>query len=654
MTLPAGFLDELRARVSLSALVGRSVTWDRGRSNASRGDWWAPCPFHHEKTPSFHVDDRKGFYHCFGCGAKGDAVTFLRETRNLGFMEAVEALAQEAGLPMPARDPEAARRSEARAGLAEVMEACVRHYRLQLQTAAAAEARAYLGRRGLDEAALKRFEIGFAPDARRGLAEAMAGKAEEDALVRAGMLIRPDDGGRPYDRFRGRIMFPIRDAQGRCIAFGGRAMSAEARAKYLNSPQTELFDKGRSLYNHGPAREAAGKAGRLIAAEGYMDVIALVRAGFAEAVAPLGTAVTEHQLALMWRMADEPVVALDGDRAGRTAAERLAELALGHLAPGKSLRFAFMPADKDPDELLREQGPAAMEAALAAALPLDEVIWRKLLAGRDLSAPERRAAFDADLRAALRRIPDPGVRAHYAEAMRARRADLFGAGRRTRAPWAQGRGRRGFGFAEARAAPPTPETRASLLAAGPEAAARLRECALLRAALHHPAVAERHEEALRALPIRHADLAELRERLLDALPDALAEDDPPAALIAAVARMLGGDPFARLAAPDLAPALGPGAPASRAEPAFAEALDRHAILASLEAERAAAAEDISVDTADEIAHRLAYISREREEAARRRTESGDGAGDDDLDRAAARLRALIEAEPWVRRSRRGN
>ena len=669
MTLPSGFLDDLRARVSLSALVGRSVTWDRARSQPGKGDWWAPCPFHSEKTASFHVDDRKGYYYCFGCQAKGDAVTFLRETRNLGFMEAVEALAAEAGVPMPARDPGAARRAEARKGLAEVMEACVRHCRLQLQTAAGAEARAYLARRGLDAEMLARFEIGFAPDLRRGLVEAMAGKLDTDDLVRAGMLIAPEDGGAPYDRFRGRIMFPIRDGQGRCIAFGGRAMDPNARAKYLNSPETELFDKGRSLYNLGPAREAAGKAGRLVVAEGYMDVIALTRAGVPEAVAPLGTAVTESQLQMLWRLADEPVVALDGDAAGRRAAGKLADLALGLLAPGKSLRFCLLPEGRDPDDLLREGGPAAVAAALAKTVALDALVWDRLVEGRDLAAPERRAAFDAELRALLRRIPDPGVRAHYAEAMRARRAALFGpaAGARTgfgrRAGFGGLRGSafgglRGggfaggrFGFAEASAGPPRPETRASALGSG-AGAVRLREARLLAGALHHPVLAARHEEALRDLPSVDAELTGLREALLDLAPAALEAPDPAAALRAALTGRLGGDPFARLGAgPD--PALAPGAPAARAAAAFAEALARHALMASALAEAEAAAAEISAETADEISHRLAYINREREAAARSRPDSDPAGTDPDgPDDPAARLRAIEAAQPWVRRGRR--
>ena len=303
MSLPPGFLDELRTRLSLVDVVGRKVMWDARKSNQGKGDMWAPCPFHHEKSASFHVDDRKGFYYCFGCHAKGDAISFVRETENVGFMEAVEILAGEAGLPMPARDPQAQQKADRRTVLSEVMEQAVQFFRLQLRTGAAGAARAYLDRRGLAPATLERFEIGFAPDSWQGLWDHLRAKDVSEELILAAGLARPSQkGGRPYDTFRGRIIFPIRDARGRAIAFGGRAMDPNDNAKYLNSPETELFDKSRNLYNIGPAREACGKGLPLIVAEGYMDVIALVEAGFGGAVAPLGTAVTEEQLRLMWRM----------------------------------------------------------------------------------------------------------------------------------------------------------------------------------------------------------------------------------------------------------------------------------------------------------------------------------------------------------------
>lgn len=430
MSLPPGFLDELRNRLPLSQVVGRKVIWDPRKSNRAKGDFWAPCPFHTEKSASFHVDDRKGFYYCFGCHAKGDAVSFVKETENVGFVEAVEILAREAGMVMPARDPQAAQKADRRTELVRVMEEAVKYFRLQLNTQAGAAARDYLARRRLGASALERFEIGFAPDSRNGLFQALTGKGiAPDLIVDAGLCIRPDEGGTPYDRFRGRIIFPIRDARGRAISLGGRAMDPNARAKYLNGPETELFDKGRNLYNLGPAREACGKGKPLIVAEGYVDVIALVEAGFTGAVAPLGTAITEDQLKLMWRIADEPVIALDGDAAGLRAGLRLVDLALPLLEAGKALRFAILPGGQDPDDLIKAEGREAMERVLASAKPMVDLLWQRETEGKVFDSPERKAALDKSLRAALKKIADPSIRTHYGEDIKRLREELFGLSR---------------------------------------------------------------------------------------------------------------------------------------------------------------------------------------------------------------------------------
>ncbi|MFW5881820.1 MAG: DNA primase, partial [Roseicyclus sp.] len=425
MSLPPGFLDELKSRTSLAQVAGRKVTWDLRKSNQGKGDMWAPCPFHHEKTASFHVDDRKGFFYCFGCQEKGSVFDFVMKTENMGFMETVERLAREAGMTMPARDPRAAAKADRMTVLAQATEAAVGFFRLQLKTQGAAEARAYLAGRGLSPETLDRFEIGFAPPGRDATLAALTGKGIPQAdLIEAGLATKPDDGRAPYDAFRNRIVFPIRDPRGRCIGFGGRAMDPNDRAKYLNSRETPLFDKGRALYNHGPARTAAGKGQPLIVAEGYMDTIALVEAGFEAAVAPLGTAITETQLQMLWRIAPEPIVALDGDRAGLRAAERLVDLALPHLGPDRSLRFALMPEGKDPDDLIREGGRAAMQAVLDGAEPLDVLLWRRETEGQVFDTPERRAGLDARLRGAIARIQDGGLRRHYGEALAALRREL--------------------------------------------------------------------------------------------------------------------------------------------------------------------------------------------------------------------------------------
>ena len=627
MSLPPGFLDELRNRTSLSRVVGRKVTWDNRKSNQAKGDFWAPCPFHQEKTASFHVDDRKGYYYCFGCHAKGDAVSFLREAENMGFMEAIEVLARDAGMQMPARDPQAAQRADRRSQLAEVMEAAVQHYRIQLRTTAGAAARDYLSRRKLSEADRDRFEIGFAPEGWQGLWDHLKAKGIVDDLILAAGLAKPSTKGKaPYDVFRNRIMFPIRDARGRCIAFGGRAMDPGDSAKYLNSPETELFDKGRSLYNHGPAREAAGKGEPLIVAEGYMDVIALVTAGFHAAVAPLGTAITEDQLRLLWRIHPEPLVMLDGDTAGIRAAMRLVDLALPMLEAGYGLRFVILPEGMDPDDLIRARGPQAMRDLLETAQPMVNLLWQRETEGKVFDSPERKAALDKTLRETLKRIADPSIRAHYGEEIKRLRWDLFGAARpATR----RGTPRRG---SEPQA--PLPVTRTSLLATpgGAEIEEHLREAMILAICVTHPLCITRFESQLEAIALRDSGHDRLRHALLSAAhgPDAADAD----AFRNKIEMTAGADleKLMQLAHVRIAPPVRNFEDSDLATMCLAEEL------AKLEARRGAAAEveDAMADNMDPLANEGLTWRLEQATAARHRAEKSKLDDDMDLgeDRAA--------------------
>lgn len=496
MSLPPGFLDELRTRLSLASVVGRKVTWDMRRSNLGKGDMWAPCPFHQEKSASFHVDDRKGYYYCFGCHAKGDAVTFVKETENVGFMEAVQILATEAGLQMPSRDPVATQKSDRRTELARVMEEAVNFYRLQLKTTQASAARDYLAKRKLKPDAQDRWHIGYAPDSRQALFHALTAKGiAPDLLIDAGLCAKPDDGGAPYDRFRGRIIFPIRDGRGRAISLGGRAMDPNARAKYLNGPETDLFDKGRNLYNHAPAREAAGKGQSLIVAEGYMDVIALSEAGFEATVAPLGTAVTEDQLRLMWRIHNEPIIALDGDTAGIRAALRVIDLALPLLEAGKGLRFAVLPPGLDPDDLIKAQGAPAMQRVIDDALPMVRMLWNRETDGKDLDSPERKATLRKGLREAVMRVRDPDIRRYYAEAFK-----HFEAVELRPKDWLPAFRRKGEKAVQHFA---SPQAKASLLARMStfRAIEHMRESAILAVCLRYPHVIGPFEHGLETLEL---------------------------------------------------------------------------------------------------------------------------------------------------------
>ncbi len=426
MSLPPGFLEELRARISVSQVVGRKVSWDMKKSNQSKGDMWAPCPFHQEKTASFHVDDRKGFYYCFGCHAKGDAISFVKETENVNFIEAVEILAKEAGLQMPQQDPLAKEKSSYRDELFKIMELSVRFYQRSLSSAKGERAREYIKSRQLTSKIIDDFELGFAANNRTDLFDYLSDKnIPEQHIIDTGMCLRPDDGGTVYDRFRDRIMYPIRDSRGRCIAFGGRAMSKNARAKYLNSPETKLFDKGRSLYNFSTARAALNSQSSLIVAEGYMDVIALSQANFKASVAPLGTAITKDQLTLIWRISPEPVIALDGDRAGIGAAYRLVDVALPLIETGKTIKFALMPEGYDPDDLIKERGRDAMQNFVDQSISLADLLWRRETDGFSFNNPETRADLDKRLDLALSNIRDRQLKYHYQQHFKDLKWDAF-------------------------------------------------------------------------------------------------------------------------------------------------------------------------------------------------------------------------------------
>jgi len=408
VTLSPQWLDELRARTVLSAVIAPSVKLIR----AGR-EWKACCPFHNEKTPSFTVNDDKGFYHCFGCGAHGDAIRFLTDHRGMPFMDAVKELAGKAGMDVPAPDPQAKERAERTASLSDVMAAVASWYSEQLNGRAGAEARDYLKRREIDPATIQRFGLGFSPDSRSALKRALE-KLGEDRLVETGMLIKPEEGGDSYDRFRGRLMFPIRDPRGRVIGFGGRILGP-GEPKYLNSPDTPLFDKGRTLYNIDRAAPASRAAKRLIVVEGYMDVIGLDRAGISEVVAPNGTAVTEAQLERMWRLDPSPILCFDGDSAGRKAAIRAATRALPHIRPDRTLRFVELPAGQDPDDVVRTGGRDAFEALLGEPEPLDARLWRHELEAQPLTTPEAWAGLKDRLVAHAATIGHPELGRLYRE-----------------------------------------------------------------------------------------------------------------------------------------------------------------------------------------------------------------------------------------------
>jgi DNA primase len=530
MRFPPSFLDEIRQRVSLVDVVGRKV-----RLQKKGREFGGLCPFHNEKTPSFTVVEEKGFYHCFGCGAHGDVIRFLTENEGVPFPEAVERLAGEAGLQMPEYTPEQAAAEEKRSTLYEVMDAATRWFISQLGGQGADTARAYLDNRGLTSETIRTFAMGFAPDRNDGLKTALlARNFSEEQMIDCGLLIKPDDGRPSFDRFRSRIMFPITDRQDRVIAFGGRAMDKNAKAKYMNSPETPLFHKGHNLYNFSRARRAAFDASQIIVAEGYMDVIALAQAGFEEAVAPLGTAVTEDQLGLLWRITGEPILCFDGDNAGQKAAGRALERALPLLKAGQSLQFAIMPEGEDPDSLVQNEGAEAFQIILDKATSLVDLLWETMTGGVDVSTPERRAGLERKVFTQLSQVKDDQVKVFYQKEYRSRLNDLFGVKKSTqRTKFKKNAGPFGRGFNQRRTSqsrygidktvglipdstPGFAKTRVGR-AQGNEVVTNYLEDLLMLIIINHPAILTLNIDDFESIGFLQEDLSRVRDSLINAI-----------------------------------------------------------------------------------------------------------------------------------------
>ena len=540
------FLDELRARLPVSEVVGRRVKLRKqGR------EFIGLSPFNKEKSPSFTVNDQKGFFHDFSSGKHGDIFGFVMETEGVGFPEAVERLAQLAGVPLPKVSREDEARDAWRKTLYDVMELAAKFFEATLASRAGAKARGYLADRGLDSATQLKFRLGYATNERFALKEHLGshGIPVED-MVESGLLIAGDDIPLPFDRFRDRVMFPITDLRGRIIAFGGRALEKDAQAKYLNSPETPLFHKGATLYNIASARQAAHDGATVVAVEGYVDVIAMVTAGFAATVAPLGTALTEDQLALLWKMADEPVLCFDGDNAGLRAAYRAVELAMPRLKPGKSLKFAMLPQGQDPDDLVRSAGRDAVNDVIGAARPLADMLWARETEGHSFATPERRAALEARVNEVTSGIADHSVRKYYRQDFNARLAQFFAPAQVPRGNFQRGQGqgqawrgqdwreRGGSNWQPRSGAPQRPATggkntpyvvvsqqlAASPLHRGHRTAVPRREALILQAALNYPWLLHDHLEEFASLEFRHADAEKLKNALVDIAAHAAAAD----------------------------------------------------------------------------------------------------------------------------------
>jgi DNA primase len=525
MRFSDAFLDEIRQRLPISQVVGEHVIWDKRKSQPGRGDFWACCPFHGEKTPSFHADDRKGIYHCFGCQKTGDHFRFLTEKAGMSFPEAVEKLAGMAGVPMPARDERDEARQEARKSLFDVMDMAAKYFEAALVHNIGARARGYLFERGVTAQAQARFRIGFAPDSRNGLKEHLAANGvTAQEMMDTGLVASREDDPLTYDRFRNRVMFPITDFRGRIVAFGGRALSADVPAKYLNSPETVLFQKRLVLYNGMDARKAARDGKPVVVVEGYLDVIASVMAGFEGTVAPMGTALTEDHLQLLWRMSDGPILCFDGDSAGIRAAERATGLILPLLTPGKTVKIATLPEGLDPDDLIKAQGRNAFADVLDRSRSLSDVVWSLETGGIVPETPEARAALEARLRERANSIGDQSVRRHYMQAFDEKLAAFFQPVRQQRWDGPRndrrpgGRGQYGQPYGQRG----TPRLVVSdtlrnsrMLKPGLAADPSPREAVILMSLINHPALAETRLEGLAHLEFGSPSARKLFSALLD-------------------------------------------------------------------------------------------------------------------------------------------
>jgi DNA primase len=533
------FLDELRARLPVSEVVGKRVKLMR-----SGREFKGLSPFNKEKTPSFFVNDQKQAWFDFSSQKNGSIFDFIMLTEGVSFPEAVERLAQMAGVPLPKVSHEDQARDARAKTLHEVMELAAKFYQDTLASRAGAKARGYLADRGLDPATQLKFRLGYASSERFALKEHLGSHSiPVEDMVEAGLLVAGGDIPVPFDRFRDRVMFPITDLRGRVIAFGGRAMEKDAAAKYLNSPETPLFHKGSTLYNIASARPAAHDGQIVIAVEGYVDVIAMVTAGFAATVAPLGTALTEDQLALLWKMADEPVLCFDGDNAGLRAAFRAVELAMPRLKPGKSLKFALLPQGQDPDDLVRSAGREAVAEVIGAARPLAAMLWTRETEGHTFDTPERRAALEARINEVTAGIGDDAVRKYYRQDFQTRLQQLFAPAQGARGNFQQrGQGQnwrdRPKDQWQRSGGPKRPEVgsrntpyvvvsqqlAASPVHRGARTSVPLREALILQAALNYPWLLHDHLEELASLEFRYADAEKLKSALIDIAAHSAAPD----------------------------------------------------------------------------------------------------------------------------------
>ena len=646
MKFSDSFLDEIRARLPVSQVVSRRVPLKR----AGR-EWKGLSPFNKEKTPSFTVNDQKGFYHCFSSSKHGDIFTFLMETEGLSFPEAVERLAGEAGVPMPAPDPQYERTVKERLGLLDALEAAAKFFEEALRAPVGREALDYAEGRGIARNTIKEFRVGYAPSGRDALKTALIKRGFSEAqLLETGLVIKPDDGRPTYDRFRNRLTIPILDSKSRVIAFGARALEPDALPKYLNSPETRLFDKGSMVYNFARARTSAFDKGELIVVEGYMDVISLHQAGFTNVVATLGTAFTERQMEILWLLAPEPVICFDGDKAGEAAAARAIDRMLPHLREGRSFRFAFLPEGQDPDDLVKSAGAEALAARVASAHPLIDMLWTRETQASPLDTPERRAAFEARLETLLGEIGNVRVKDHYRREVKNRLYTLWREQPRARQTGRQGdrqnswqnRQQGGWqgGSQGRRFDSRKPERREMRM---PSPSAYSFATIVTLALVNHPWLLDRFAEEAASVEIRDKPLAALLAGVTRTIFDdpAITRERLVASLLAGphaklLERLFRESPFSRVAF------LQPETPAAEVESQFADVIYRWRALPTLNREIAESAEQLAEGSEDEFQR---FATLQQEVAGIGQHHEADDAGERDANKRFQDMLARLKKEP---------
>ncbi|MEE2774488.1 MAG: DNA primase [Pseudomonadota bacterium] len=651
MTFSKSFIDSLRSDISLADIIGSRVAWDSTKTQAHKGDFWAPCPFHEEKTASFHVDANKGFYYCFGCQAKGDCFTFLRDFENLSFSEAVHVIAQKLGVPIPAQTEDVRKREKSMETSLQVIKLASKFYRSNLQKPEAIAAKTYLQNRGISEKAIAKFEIGYALSTKNSLTNFMTTKGITlDQLVVAGLCSTSDSTGEPFDRFRNRIVFPIHDSRGRTIAFGGRSMNPKANAKYLNSPETSLFSKGKVLYNYFNAKSYSSSESPLIVVEGYIDVIALWQAGYQRAVAPLGTAITAEQLFMLWNASTEPVIALDGDTAGKNATKKLIGLALRHLEPEKSLRFAVLPAGQDPDDLIKSKNFTLLEALIENAYPLIDVLWNLKTENRIFDSPERKAALDASMRDEIRLIKNAHLRSYFLSRLAELQKSFFSVEKAKKLS-----GRKFFSrslsseYAD-QAVHPLQETKNSVLGKSSgelHLEVRQKEGAILMCALNHPNLAIEFEYELSRIEFVFNDLAAIRDAMLAELTST---DENFETLVEKLNERLKMDVrllLGKIPHLDIHPDLNRTASIARAKRILQETILSHETLIGFNRELRVLESEILKSEAGDLSSRIQKL-RSRFTSSSKKTYFQVGSEDDDKESIKV-INSMIEDEIWIKK-----